>query len=210
MSRRLSMKRQHYKIQQNSEDWGRLRLGKFTASSFKDLFMGKSTAGYEKAIYTPVHERLTGSSPERFYGEYMKRGHELEPYTIEEYEIETFDKVEDGGFWALGDWIGASPDGLVRDDGLLEGKAPAYNTFMKYLLKGELPKEYYWQVHGQMYVTDRNWVDFVAYHPDYKLTILRINRDEKIENELIEKLNESIEKAQELLTKLEAKLCHAA
>ena len=197
------MLREFHDINQNSDEWDALRLGRFTASTFKDLFMGKSTAGYETALYKPVHERLTGESPDQFYGEHMRNGHEMEPFTIEQYEIDTFDEVKNGGFFTYGDWIGASPDGLVGDDGLIEGKAPKWNTIINYMLKNELPKIYYWQVHGQMYVTDRNWVDFLVFHPSYELMKLRIHRDEKVEAELKRKLDESVEKAKEIYHKLE-------
>jgi len=199
------VKRQFHSIKQNSDDWDLLRLGRFTASSFKDLFMGKSTAGYEKAIYDPVYERLTGESPESFYGKWMERGHELEPFAKEQYEIDTFNEIQDGGFWTMGEWLGASPDGLIGKDGLFEGKAPAHNTQINYLISGELPKIYYWQIHGQMYVTDRNFVDFYAYHPRLQPLAIRVHRDEKVEQELISKLNESIEKAESILNQLRSK-----
>ena len=197
------MKREFFDIDQNSPEWDSLRLGRFTTSMFKDLFMGKSTAGYEKAIYSNVYEKMYGESPnDFFYNDYMERGHKLEPYAIECYEIETFDKILNGGFWTLGDWVGSSPDGLISKDGLFESKAPAYNTMMNYIIKNEVPKIYYWQVHGQMYVTDRDWCDFMAYHPKLKPLIIRVYRDAKVEQELISKLNESTEKAQEVFYQL--------
>ena len=153
-------------ITQNSPEWDSLRLGRFTASMVKDLFMGKSTAGYEKAIYSTVYEKMLGESPDDFfYGDYMERGHKLEPYAVECYEMETFDKINNGGFWTLNEWLGASPDGLIGKDGVFEGKAPAYNTMMNYLIKNEVPKIYKWQIVDQLYVTDRAWCDFMAYHP---------------------------------------------
>jgi len=95
-------------ITQNSPEWDSLRLGRFTASMVKDLFMGKSTAGYEKAIYSTVYEKMLGESPDDFfYGDYMERGHKLEPYAVECYEMETFDKINNGGFWTLNEWLGA-------------------------------------------------------------------------------------------------------
>ncbi len=194
--------RQFLNIQQNSEEWFNARLGRFTASEFKDLFMGKATAGYEKAIYKPIYERLTGESPESFTNDYMERGHELEPFAVEKYEMETMTETTNGGFWLLGDWIGASPDRMVEDDGILEIKSPAFNTMIRYLLKQELPKQYFYQVHGQLYVTGRKWCDFIAYHPKLKPVILRINRDEKVIIEIHNQLQESIDKAQEILSKL--------
>lgn len=196
------MKPVFHNVQQNSEEWLKLRQGKFTMSKAKDLFMGKQTAGYQKAIYQPVYERLTDESPESFTSDYMNRGHELEPFAVEEYEFQTFNDTTNGGFWTLGEWIGASPDRMVGDDGLLEIKSPAFNTMINYLLKGQLPSIYHWQVYGQMYVTGRQWCDFMAYHPKLKSLIIRIERDEQIIKELKNKLNESIDKAQSILYKL--------
>lgn len=196
------MNRKFHNVTQNSDGWDELRLGRFTASSFKDLFSGPTTATHEKAIFQPVFERLTGETPDYFYGAYMQRGHELEPFAIEQYEIDNFVEIENGGFWTLGDWVGASPDGLIGKDGLFEGKAPAFNTHMSYVIKNKLPNIYHWQVHGQLYVTDRSWVDFYSFHPGIKPHCIRVYRDEKIEAELVEKLNQSIEKAELILDQM--------
>ena len=193
------MKRTYHNIQQNTEEWFNLRLGRFTASTFKDLFMSKTTKGYEKAIYKPVFERLTNESPESFSSEYMERGHEMEPLAKDCYEQETFNEVSNGGFFTLDDWIGASPDGLIENDGILEIKSPAYNTMINYLLNKKLPAIYKWQVHGQLYVTGRQWCDFMAYHPKLKPLIIRINRDESIIDELKGKLLESIKVAESII-----------
>ena len=99
------MQRKFHNINQNSDEWDSLRLGRFTASAFKDLFMGKSTAGYEKAIYLPVFERVTGETPDSFYGSFMERGHELEPFAIEQYEMDNFVEIDNGGFWSFAIWI---------------------------------------------------------------------------------------------------------
>ena len=196
------MQREFHNIGQNNDDWLDMRLGRFTASTFKDLFMGPKTATHEKAIYKPVFERLTGEAPESFSSAYMERGHALEPFAVESYEMETFRETSNGGFWTYGDWIGASPDRMVGSDGILEAKCPAFNTIMNYLLKEELPPVYKWQVHGQMHVTDRDWCDFISYHPQFKLLIVRVHRDEKTEAELIKKLSESIEKAESIFNQL--------
>lgn len=196
------MKPVYHNIHQNTEEWFNLRLGRFTASTFKDLFMGKTTKGYEKAIYKPVYEKLTNESPESFSSEYMERGHELEPLAKDCYEQETFNLVSNGGFFSIGEWIGASPDGLIDDDGILEIKSPAYNTMINYLITEKLPSIYKWQVHGQLYVTGRQWCDFMAYHPKLKPLIIRIERDELLIKELEDKLFESIEVAKTIIKKL--------
>lgn len=191
-----------HKIDQNTDEWLKLRSGKFTASAFKDLFSKSNTIAYEKAIYKPVFERLTGESPESFSNEWMERGHELEDEARQAYELETFNKVSDGGFCELNEWVGASPDGFVDEDGLIEIKCPAYNTHMNYLLKQKLPSQYKWQVQGQMWVTGRKWCDFVSYHPNLPILILRIERDEKMIKELEENLNNSIKEAEKIYNQL--------
>jgi len=196
------MLRKFHDIEQNTDEWLELRRGRFTASTFKDLFLKPTTAGFEKAIYKPVYERLTGESPESFSSSYMDRGHELEPFAVARYESDTFAETSNGGFWTLGDWIGDSPDRHVEDDGILEVKCPAFNTMINYLLSKKLPPIYRWQVVGHMMCSGRDWVDFMAYHPRLTPLVIRIHRDEKVEAELTEKLVECIDRAQTLFDRL--------
>lgn len=191
-----------YKVEQNSDEWFALRRGKFTASTFKDLFMGENTQGYKDAIYKVAFERLTNTSPESFTNEYMQRGTELEPEAMAWYEFEKNVEVIKAGFFEYNDWIGASPDGLVGDSGLIEIKCPKFSTMMDYLIKKELPKTYFHQVHGQLLVTDRQWCDFLAYHPSLPKFVLRVERDKKIDDEILDKLFEAIKKAETIINKL--------
>lgn len=191
-----------YKVEQNSDEWFALRRGKFTASTFKDLFMGENTQGYKDAIYKVAFERLTNTSPESFTNEYMQRGNELEPEARAWYEFEKNVEVIKAGFFEFNDWIGASPDGLVGEDGLLEIKCPKYSTMMDYLIKKELPKTYFHQVHGQLLVTDRQWCDFIAYHPSLPKLVLRVEREKKIDDEILDKLFRAIKEVEQIITKL--------
>ena len=191
-----------YDVQQNTESWMNLRKKKFTASTFKDLFSKPTTVAYEKAIYKPVFERLTGESPESFQNEWMERGHELEDSARMEYELKTFNKVSNGGFVEVNEWVGCSPDGFVGEDGLIEIKCPAFNTHMNYLRKGKLPSQYKWQVHGQIWATERKWCDFVSYYPGLPIFILRVERDEALIKELEEIIDSSIKEAKKVLTEI--------
>ena len=182
----------HHKVQQNTDEWLQLRQGKFTASTFSDLFAKPTTAAYQKAIYKVAYEILTGESPESYSNDYMQRGHELEPLAKKAYEMETFNVVEDAGFFEYNEFIGASPDGLVGEEGLVEIKCPAFNTMISYLIDPKLPSQYKHQVHGQLLVTGRKWCDFMCYHPKLKPVIIRIERDERFIKEIETKLNESI------------------
>ena len=195
----------YHEIEQNEEEWLELRKGKFTASSFSDLFMAKTTAGYKKAIRKVVYERITGESPETYKNEYMERGHELEPAAKEAYELQTFNTVKDGGFFEVDEWIGASPDGLVDEDGQIEIKSPAYNTFIDYILSDKVPSEYIIQIQGQLFATGRAWCDFVAFHPKLPLIVKRVLRDEVMIESIKSALNVAITEAKymiETITKM--------
>jgi len=185
-------------IEQNTESWLNLRKKKFTASNFKDLFMSENTAGYKNTIYKVVFERLTDETPENFTNEWMDRGRELESEARESYELSTFNKVSNGGFCELNEWVGCSPDGFVND-GLVEIKCPKYSTLIDYLVSKTLPKIYEKQIQGQLYVTGAKWCDFMCYHPKLKPLIIRVERDEEIIKEIADKLTESIEKAKQLI-----------
>lgn len=188
---------------QGSEEWFNLRSGKFTASTIKDLFMGPTTKGYEQALYKVVFERLSGERVEsEFQSGYMRRGNDLEQQARETYELMTFNKVNNGGFYEMSEWIGASPDGLIGENGILECKCPAYGTMIKYLLSKELPKEYYYQVHSQILICDKAYCDFFAYHPNLENIIIRVNRDETICKEIEKKIKESILKVKDILKQL--------
>ena len=188
-------------VQQNTEDWMALRRGKFTCSIFDDLFMAKSTAGYRNAIYQVVFERLTGETPENFSSNWMERGHELEAEGLGKYELLTFNKVSNGGFVELNEWVGGSPDGFI-DKNLVEIKCPKYSTMIDYLISKQLPKIYEKQVQGQLYVTGAKWCDFMCYHQKLRPLIIRVERDEYIIAEIKMKLKEAVDKAKLIINQL--------
>lgn len=191
-----------YDIQQGSELWLQLRKGKFTASNFGDLFAKETTATYQNAIYKVVFELLTNESPESFSNDYMVRGNELESEAREVYEFETCNKVKNGGFMLYNNFVGASADGIINDKKGLEIKCPKYSTMINYLLKKELPSQYFWQVYGQMMVYDFDAVDFFAYHPKLKPLIVTVQRNEDILKELKEKLEICINSVQTIIKQL--------
>ena len=196
------MKRKFHDVQQTSPEWFELRKGRFTASTFKDLFAKPATQTYRDVIYQVAFERITNTTPENFVTEWMKRGSELEPIARELYELQTYNYVRNGGFFELGEWIGASPDGLIGEDGIIEIKCPKYTTFIDYVLNGSLPTAYKWQVHGQLYVADRQWCDFVAYHPNMPLFVHRVYRDEKMIKELTDQIELAINDAMSIIKQL--------
>lgn len=191
-----------HNIDQNTEAWQKLRCTRFTSSVFSDLLMGKSTLGYNQAIYRVVYGRLTGEMPESFSNDWMSRGLELEPIASQLYESLTFDKCRPGGFWELDEWIGSSPDFLVGEDGLLQIKCPKWSTHVSALNGSGIQKEYFIQVQGEMLVTGRAWCDLLYYHPKLPHVINRICANEEEQENIKKEIRIAILKAKEILKKL--------
>lgn len=176
----------HYDIEQNSEEWDALRLGKFTASTFADLFMAKTTVGYQKAIIKVAFERVTGESEEQYNNKWMQRGHEKEPFAVENYELFSFNSCEPAGFYEYDEFTGASPDRkIVGQNGGCEFKCPSFQVYNEYLeinkdpLFPKLPKAYYWQIIGQLLCTGWDFIDYMPYSsPKLKQILIRIERNQ--------------------------------
>jgi hypothetical protein len=193
-----------YDIDQNSEDWDLLRLGKFTASTFGDLFCKKDSATYQKAIVKVAYERVTGESEESFSNKWMQRGHEKEPFAVENYELFTLNDTENGGFYQYNDFIGASPDRkIVGVNGGCEFKCPSFQMYNEYLETKNLPKNYFWQVHGQLLCTGWDFIDYMPFSsPKLKQILTTVERDQSILDQLEERLNEAIKEATILIERI--------
>jgi predicted phage-related endonuclease len=129
-----------------------------------------------------VVERLTGQRVQKFATAAMQWGEDCEPAARAAYERTTGISVEETGFVAHDTLLaGCSPDGLVDWDGLIEIKCP-YNSavHIETLLQG-MPADHIPQVQGQMWITGRQWCDFVSYDPrmpePLQLHVQRIQRD---------------------------------
>jgi putative phage-type endonuclease len=177
-------------IEQGSVEWKMLRAGKVTASRISDV-MAKLKSG-EAAVRKNyraelVAERLSGSPAESFQSAAMRWGVEQEPLARLIYEskfigltVEETDFVDHPTIAMAG----ASPDGLVLDDGLVEFKCPNTATHIEYLLSGAAPQEYIYQMQFQMACTGRAWCDFVSFDPRMpermQMLIVRYPRDDKM------------------------------
>ncbi len=169
---------------QGSDEWHKDRAGIPSASNFKEIITptGKATVGskadtYRNQLIAEWHVGGPVDSMEPTF--WMKRGIELEQEACDLYEFTKDVKIEKVGFCFKDEkkLVGCSPDGLVGDDGLWETKCPKAGTLIGYVLKGFLPSTYKPQVQGQLWVTDRDWCDFMAYHPDMTEFIIRVYRD---------------------------------
>jgi len=189
-------------IEQGSPEWYEVRRGKFTCSTLSDLFMDKKTKGYNGAINRVVFERLTGEIPENYESNYMKDGKDLEPFARERYELETFNSVNQVGFIEYSEWFGYSPDGLVDENGLIEIKCPKFSTLIDFALTKKIQKEYDYQIQGGLFVSEREWCDFVMFHPKMQLLITRIYRNEETIKNIQEVLEQSVEEVIKRIDKI--------
>lgn len=192
---------------QGSAAWLQARCGVPSASRYAAIMATiKSGEAAERRNYRVdmVVERLTGRPLDGFTTPAMKQGTEREPFARMAYEARTGNIVQEVGF-CLHDVLatGASPDGLIGDDGGLEIKCPERAAHLRYLQQDAEPPEYTWQIQGGMWITGRQWWDFVSYQPDFpehlQLIVRRIERNE----EAIKKLAAEVER---FLGEIEAEL----
>ncbi len=176
--------------EQRTPEWFAERLGKVTASKVGDVMMAKTTAGYQNYRAQLICERLTGEATETFVSAAMQHGTDTEPQARAFYELESGVTVQEVGFVAHPtiEMTGASPDGLVGDDGLVEIKCPQPATHIKTLTGAAIDKRYLLQMHWQMICTGRDWCDFVSFCPalpaDMQMHIERVPRDDKLSEEI--------------------------
>jgi len=172
-----------HNVEQGSGDWMMIRCGIPTASEFHKILTptGKLSAQSEDYGNRLIAERITGKPEEDFGGsKWTDRGKELEPFAVKFYEVQNDVETVAVGFCTNDEGtIGASPDRLVGEDGLLEIKCPAPHTHVEYMTKQEVDKGYWPQIQGQLYVTGRKWVDWMSYHPEMPPVVIRVERDEE-------------------------------
>lgn len=176
-------------MMQGTQEWFAARLGKVTASRIRDVVAkiktGEAAARRDYRIQL-VTERLTGQKEEGYTSPEMQWGTDNEPLARAAYEAETGNLVTEVGMidHPTIDMTGASPDGLVGAEGMLEIKCPKTATHLQTLMEGSAPTQYIPQMQWQMACTGRQWVDFVSYDPrlpeQYQLFIVRVQRDNEI------------------------------
>lgn len=192
-------------VEQGSADWLALRAGRVTASNFGKVLAGGQGKTRRAYMLQLVAERLTGEPAETYTNAAMEWGTQTEPLARALYEWETDRLVEEVTITLEGDYIAASPDGLVGEGGL-EIKCPNTSTHLDYLLRGELPAQYRPQVQGCMWVHRAPWWDFMSFDPRLppasQAFILRVERDE----EYIESLAGSVRAFVREMLELEQRL----
>jgi putative phage-type endonuclease len=199
-------------MEQRSPEWFAARCGKVTASRIADMTARiKSGWGASRANYLAelVAERLTGVPASGYVNAPMLRGIETEPEAIIAYEFYSGRDVEPADFipHPTIEQSGASPDGLLGSDGVLEVKCPNTSTHIDTLLGKTVPQKYVLQIQWQLACSGGLWGDFVSYDPrmpeELKLFVQRVQRDDEkireLESEVITFLAEVDSKVDQLL-----------
>lgn len=182
-------------MEQGSPEWLEARLGRVTMSELKTLLVnGKGPGGFGTGALSYMHqligERMTGELAEPFQGNvHTRRGHELEGVARELYRDATGETEPQEVGIILNHDVGYSPDSLIGDNGLLEIKTKLPKYQIEVLLSGEIPAEHIAQCQGGLWVSEREWIDFVSYWPGMPLFIKRAYRDER----LIRKIADRVE-----------------
>ncbi|UTO29105.1 lambda exonuclease family protein [Bartonella harrusi] len=189
-------------MEQRTAEWFQARLGKVTASNVYNVLSktakGLPTSKYEDYKIKLMTERLTGEISQSYITPSMQWGIEHEEDALKEYEFIYDADVIKCGFipHPTIEMAGASPDGLIGEDGLVEVKCPQSTTHLRFFMYDEIKPEYIAQMQFQMACTGRKWCHFISYNPQFvgrstglRMKVKRIHRDD----EQIEQLTKAVE-----------------
>jgi len=191
---------------QGSEEWFAARLNKVTASNFHKVLNKKT--GRRAYMRKLCAERLTGCREESYKNANMEYGNETEPLARQYYETANDCQVDEVGFVMRDDDVGASPDGLVGDDGIIEVKCPLSSTHIETILSDKMPTLHIPQVQGLLWVTEREWCDFVSFDPKVlsrPMFCVRIERDKDYIVNLAANVAVFVKELEEMVSKIEGK-----
>uniref|UniRef100_UPI0035D11475 lambda exonuclease family protein n=1 Tax=Bartonella sp. MU37NMGALS TaxID=3243560 RepID=UPI0035D11475 len=187
---------------QRTAEWFQARLGKVTASNVYNVLSktakGLPTSKYEDYKTKLMTERLIGEISQSYTTPAMQWGIEHEEDALREYGFIYDADITKCGFiqHPTIEMAGASPDGLIGEDGLIEVKCPRSVTHMRFCIGDEIKPEYHAQMQFQMACTERKWCDFVSYDPRFtgeffhlRMKVKRILRDDQ----QIEQINQAVE-----------------
>lgn len=187
----------HNDLEQGSDDWHAARCGLLTASEFK--LMLTPTLKVADNVKTRAHlwelaaQRITKFVEPTYIGDAMLRGHEDEILARELYS-EKYAPVTETGFVTNDKWgfkLGASPDGLVGDDGMIECKSRIQKYQVQTIVEeftgvARIPEEFWLQVQGQLLVAERKWCDFLSYSGGLPMAVIRVEADPKTQDAVID------------------------
>ena len=189
----------HYNLEQGSTEWLSLRLGKPTASHMADIMgKGETRAKYMRKL---AAEAISGQVEETYTNAHMARGNEQEPIARAAYEARYGVEVVPVAFVDCGTW-GASPDGIVGNDGGIEIKSRIGSVQVETIESGKVPSANMPQINACMLALDREWWDYVSYSTALPLFVKRCHRSKEADSAIIEALARFNAELEELIAKV--------
>jgi hypothetical protein len=191
---------------QGTPEWMAARCGIPTASNFDKIVdtTGKPSKQRTKYLYQLAGERIAGKIEETHQNAAMLRGIEMESEARGLYSLLSGQEVVQVGL-CLSEGkagYGASPDGLIGEDGGVEIKCPLVSTHVSYLLANKLPSDYFQQVQGGLLVTGRKWWDFVSYYPGLRPLLIRVEPDKAFQKALKVELELFVNELDDIVRKI--------
>ncbi len=162
--------------EQGAPEWFAVRAGLITASEFSQVLAKGQGKTRRTLMLKKAGERITGNAIESYNNEHMERGKEQEAVARELYISHTGSEVAECGFMKNGN-TGYSPDGLISDNGLIEIKSRLAHIQADTLLSDKVPSENIAQIQGGLWVSEREYLDYVSYCPGMPLFIKRVEPD---------------------------------
>lgn len=188
-------------LEQGTPEWFETRRGIPTASTFATVMAKGEGKTRLKLMRTLAAEIITGESVESFSNAHTERGKVMEAEAREAYAFIRDVEPVQVGFIRNGN-KGASPDSLIGANGGLEIKTALPDIQIDRLERNRLPPEYRGQVQGSLWVSEREWWDFVSYWPKLPPLIVRVHRDE----EFIKQMAAEVDRFNDELAGLVARL----
>jgi len=196
-------------MEQGSPEWFDVKRGKISASGISNVLAkgkkGELSKTREKYFEEIFIERITGITDKGYSNYNMENGTETEPLARDAYGMLTLTNVQEVGFVEVNEWLGCSPDGLVGDDGLIEIKSPLAKTHYHTIKKDSVPTQYIPQIQCQLYVTGRQWCDFVSFNQYWTpkpIYVKRVERDEEKIKQIAVEVEIFIDELKELESKV--------
>lgn len=190
-------------LEQKSDEWLRIRSGKLTASNALAIATGGK--GLQTLCLETVAEYYSSAVKEQIENEHIQRGNELEDEARTVYEMETGREVYTVGFVELNEYVGCSPDGILKGQPVgIEIKCPSDRVYLDVLLNKTIDPKYYAQIQMQMYICGWEACDYTVYNPNFEQSIViqRVYPDEDYRK----KLTAGIEKGTEIIKDLHEKM----
>lgn len=187
----------HRDLIQGSEEWHAARCGLLTASEVDRILTPKlkiaDNAKTRAHLWELAAQRISNYVEPQYISDTMLRGHEDEILARALYS-EKYEPAEEVGFVTNDKWgftLGASPDGLVGSEGMIECKSRCQKYQVQTIVEeftgvARIPEEYWLQVQAQLLVTGRKWCDFVSYSGGLPMAVVRVERDERTQDAIIE------------------------